>query len=217
MKYQTYKNFLAKDFFEVIKKFVMEYEFPWRRNLLTEGIRRDHMVSNITDPKKMKYQTRKKFLAPDVFEKIKNLVMEYEFPWRRRDHMVSNTTDPIFFSYCFYNNMRYWSELYEPYIIPILEKLGAKAPLQVRANLFISALFNRSVWHTDYNFKCKTAILYLNDCDGGTELKINNKIIFIKAEANKMVVFDTLIEHRAVTSKEEPVRFIINFNYYIKE
>ena len=173
MKYQTYKNFLAKDFFEVIKKFIMEYEFPWRRNILTEGVRRDHMVSNITDP--------------------------------------------IFFSYCFYNEMRYGSELYEPYIIPILEKLGAKAPLQVRANLFISALFNRSVWHTDYNFKCKTAILYLNDCDGGTELKINNKIIFIKAEANKMLVFDTRIEHRAVTSKEEPVRFIINFNYYIKE
>ena len=80
--------------------------------------------------------------------------------------------------------------------------------------MFISALFKTSGWHRDYDFKCKTAILYLNDCDGGTELKINNKITFIKADANKMLVFDTPILHRAITSKKEPIRYVINFNYF---
>ena len=108
------------------------------------------------------------------------------------------------------------SKFYEPYIIPILKKLYAEAPLQIRANMAISALFETSGWHTDYPFNCKTAILYLNDCDGGTELKINNKIIFIKADANKMLVFDTLIPHRAITSKE-PIRYVINFNYFISQ
>jgi hypothetical protein len=54
----------------------------------------------------------------------------------------------------------------------------------------------------------------LNDCDGGTELKINNKPIFIKAVANKMLVFDTSIFHRAITSKKEPLRYVLNFNYF---
>tara|TARA_Y100000401_G_scaffold102223_1_gene92337 strand:+ start:34 stop:387 length:354 start_codon:yes stop_codon:yes gene_type:complete len=108
------------------------------------------------------------------------------------------------------------SQFYEPYIIPILKKLNAEAPIQIRANLTISELFKKSQWHNDYNFDCKTAILYLNDCDGGTELKINNKIIFIKASANKMLVFDTKVLHRAITSKKQPIRYIINFNYFMK-
>ena len=165
----------------------------------------------------MKYKTHKKFLAPDVFEKIKNLVMDQDFPWRRRDHMTPNPDDKMYFTYNFYNQMKPFSEFYEPYIIPILKKLQAEAPIQVRANLIISELFKTSHWHRDYDFKCKTAILYLNDCDGGTNLKIDNKIIFIKAEANKMLVFDTPILHRGITSKKEPVRYIINFNYYVKD
>ena len=80
--------------------------------------------------------------------------------------------------------------------------------------MLINKLFKTSSWHVDYDYKCKTAILYLNDCDGGTELQINNKTIFVKAEANKIVIFDTDIKHRALTSKNEPVRFIINFNYF---
>jgi len=160
----------------------------------------------------MKYQTHKNFLAIDFFEKIKNLVMDEDFPWRRRDHMTLN--DKMYFTYCFYNHMTLKSRFYEPYIIPILKKLEANAPIQVRANLSISELYKTSGWHRDYDFKCKTAILYLNDCDGGTELKINDKITFIKADANKMLVFDTNIEHRGLTSKKEPVRYIINFNYF---
>jgi hypothetical protein len=161
----------------------------------------------------MTYQIHKNFLAPDVFEKIKNLIMDQDFPWRRRDHMQLDT-DAMYFNYCFYNKMIATSENYEPHIIPILKKLNAVAPIQIRANMSISALFKTSGWHTDYSFKSKTAILYLNDCDGGTELKTNNKITFIKADANKMLVFDTPILHRAITSKKEPIRYIINFNYF---
>ena len=164
----------------------------------------------------MKYQTQKKFLTTDFFEKIKNIIMHKDFPWRRRDHMTPNIKDHMFFTYGFYNEMLVASEWYQPYIIPILKKLKAKAPLQVRANLSISALFKTSQWHRDYEFKCKTAILYLNDCDGGTELKVNNKIIFEKAEANKMLIFDTDVLHRAMTSKKEPIRYVINFNYFTK-
>ena len=165
----------------------------------------------------MKYQIHEKFLPIDFFEKIRNLIMDQDFAWRRRDHMTHNTNDKMYFTYGFYNKMRPLSEWYVPYIIPILKKLDAAAPIEVRANMFVSALFKASGWHCDHGFPCKTAILYLNDCDGGTELKINNKIIFIKAEANKMLVFDTNVLHRAITSKEEPIRYVINFNHFVKD
>jgi len=162
----------------------------------------------------MKYQIYENFLAINSFKEIKNIVLGIDFPWRRRDHMVEGTKNAMYFNYCFYNEMVTTSELYEPHIVPILKKLKAKAPIQVRANLTISALFKKSKWHCDYDFMCKTAILYLNDCDGGTDIMINNKTIFIKAVANKMLVFDTDVMHRAVTSKKEPIRYIINFNYF---
>ena len=169
----------------------------------------------------MKYQIYKKFLPTDFFEKIKNLITDQNFPWRKRNTMTygtglsdSNLKDNMYFTYNFYNTMIPSSEFYEPFIIPILKKLETKAPLQIRANMFISSLFKASGWHTDYTFKCKTAILYLNECDGGTELKINNKITFIKADPNKMLIFDTSVLHRAVTSKKEPIRYVINFNYF---
>jgi len=162
----------------------------------------------------MMYQTHKKFLAIDFFKKLKNVILHEDFPWRRRDSMTPDSRDGMYFTYNFYNTMIPSSKFYEPYIIPILKKLETKAPLQIRANMFISSLFKASGWHNDYDFKCKTAILYLNDCDGGTELKINNKITFIKADANKMLFFDTSVLHRAVTSKKESIRYIINFNYF---
>jgi hypothetical protein len=58
-----------------------------------------------------------------------------------------------------------------------------------------------------------TAILYLNTCNGGTELKIKEKIKFIKAEENKIVIFPSKTLHRAVTSTDADKRYIINFNY----
>ncbi len=162
-------------------------------------------------------KTYKNFLDQGFFEKIKQTITHKDFPWRRRDRMTTDINDAMYFTHNFYNNMNIRSEWFEPYIIPILKKLEAEAPIQVRANMSISALYETSQWHCDYNFKCKTAVLYLNDCDGGTELKIDNKIIFIKADANKMLVFDADLLHRAITSKKEPIRYIVNFNYFTKD
>ena len=180
------------------------------------------MVSTLRtdDNVMMKYETHKEFLPVESFKHIQDVITEEDFPWRRRDTMADDKDEHMYFTYCFYNSMNPVSELYQPLIIPILNQLNAIAAIQVRTNMFISALFNQSHWHSDYLFKghiggnSKTAILYLNDCDGGTELKINDTVTFIKAEANKILIFDTPILHRAITSKEEPIRYILNFNYF---
>jgi len=163
----------------------------------------------------MSYQTHPHFLDKDFFNKLKQIILDQDFPWRRRDSFTGAKKDTqIFFSYSFYQRLNNTSELYAPFIVPILNKLKATAPLRVQANLLISKLFNKSKWHRDSDLKCKAAILYLNKCDGGTELKINNKIIFIKAQPNTLLVFDSDVLHRAITSQTEPIRYIINFNYF---
>lgn len=161
----------------------------------------------------MKYKIIEKFLDTDSFEKIKDIIINQEFPWRRRNHMAGDN-DKMYFTYNFYNDMEVSSGLYKPHILPVLQKLEAVAPIEVRANMSISELYKVSGWHCDYELQCKSAILYLNSCDGGTELKINDETIFIKSDANKILIFDADVLHRGIASKKEPIRYIINFNYF---
>ena len=162
-------------------------------------------------------EVTKNFLERNFFQDLKKLITESEFAWFQRKTMIKGTSNNLgYFTHSFYNNHKINCDTYFKYIIPILDKLNSKAVIEVRANLTPSVFFKNknSNFHTDNNFNCKTAILYLNTCDGGTEFKIDNKIKFIKSEENKIVVFDSNIEHSGVTSKNANFRYIINFNYF---
>lgn len=162
----------------------------------------------------MKYKTINNFLPNSEFNKVKSYILDKEFPWRRVDDMNWSKKGRLFFTHCFFNNSEITSPGFDEFIKPILKRLNYISVIKARANMFISKLFTKSDLHVDYETAGKTAILYLNDCDGGTELKIGNKIKFIKAEANKILIFDMDVMHRAVTSKITPVRYIINLNYF---
>jgi len=159
----------------------------------------------------------KNFLDKNFFKDLQKLVTKSEFAWFQRKTMDAGTTNNLgYFTHSFYNNNRINCDTYFKYIIPILEKLNSKAVIEVRANLTPSVFFKdkNCDFHTDNNFNCKTAILYLNTCDGGTEFKIDNKLKFIQSEENKIVIFDSNIEHRATTSQNSDFRYILNFNYF---
>ena len=112
---------------------------------------------------------------------------------------------------------RVTSERYYEFILPILNKLNSKATITARANLAPSVFYKEKscAFHTDQKFNCKIAILYLNTCDGGTEFKIKDKIHFVKSEENKIVIFNSDIEHRGTKSNDSDFRYLINFNYFI--
>jgi len=80
----------------------------------------------------------------------------------------------------------------------------------------LSSLFcgKKSEWHTDYDNNNFTAIYYLNTTDGGTEVKDDNNIKFIKAEENKLLVMKGHVLHRALPSSDVEKRYILNFNYF---
>jgi hypothetical protein len=155
----------------------------------------------------------KNFLPTEEFKKLQNLILNFDFPWRIRENMTDYDKN-IYFTYSFFNENKINSELYNQYIIPILTRLKCNAPIQIRANMYLNKLFNKSGWHTDYNLNNTTAILYINNCNGGTEFKINEKIKSITPEENKIVIFSSKTEHRASTSTDVDRRYIINFNYF---
>ena len=155
----------------------------------------------------------KNFLTLEQFKNLQNSIFHQDFPWRLRKSMT-DTDDNIYFTYSFFNDGSVNSDLYNSLIKPILNQLNFKAVIEVRANMFLNKIFNYSGWHTDSSWNNTTAILYLNNCNGGTELKIKEKVEFIKAEENKILIFPSETKHRACTSTDIDKRYIINFNYF---
>jgi hypothetical protein len=124
----------------------------------------------------MKIEIYKNFLEKEFFLSLKKLIIDQEFPWRFRPKMTDSDdkNGTFYFTFSFFNELKVNSDLYYPYIVPILKQLNCLAPIQVRANLNINKDNAKSAWHTDYNFLCKTAVLYINTCNGGTELQLDN-------------------------------------------
>src|SRR5210317_309239 len=99
----------------------------------------------------------KNFLEDNFFEDLRKLIMESEFSWYQRKTMVEGTTNNLgYFTHSFYNNNKINCDTYFKYIIPILEKLNAHAPIQVRANLSPSCFYKgkKSAFHVDYKYPC---------------------------------------------------------------
>ena len=96
---------------------------------------------------------------------------------------------------------------------PVLEKLGAKALVKIKANLYPrTAKIHKHGLHRDQPFSCKTALLYVNTCNGYTYLKKENKKIV--SVANRVLHFDSNDEHHSTTTTDANVRMSVNINYF---
>ena len=162
----------------------------------------------------MKYKIIENVLDKEKFNNIKNIVTDkVNFPWYYKG---DNEIEGGFFSHSLFNNNEVNSTFNNILTRDIYKILNPIAVIQARANLILSSLFynKKSKWHVDYNSNNLTAILYLNTTEGGTEIKINEEIKFIKAEENKLLVMDCNILHRALLSPDTEKRYILNFNYF---
>lgn len=103
-----------------------------------------------------------------------------------------------------------------PYVQPIIKKLGIDESkiLRIQANLCIhNDNVYYSDWHTDYpntDNKFKTAVYYINSCNGGTEFKDGE---IVNSVGNRIVIFDGSKEHRSKSQTDTKRRMVININY----
>ena len=94
-----------------------------------------------------------------------------------------------------------------------LRRLGVRDLYRIKANLNPRTFFHRKTgYHVDLEESGphQTAVYYVNSNNGYTEFKKGGKV---KSVANRMVIFDSKLEHQGVTTTDQKARVVINFNY----
>lgn len=166
------------------------------------------------------YQIIDNFLNPEDFEKIQ-VMLTPKFPWFFCDRVNSTETDlgglnAYQFVHSFYKNFVPNSD-FAPLIYPVVNKLKLMSLVRIKANL-LARTEGRVYhgYHTDYHSPLiTTAVYYVNTNDGVTALKIGNKIEEVKSVANRIVIFNSRVEHTGTSCTDQKVRCVINFNYVV--
>jgi hypothetical protein len=126
----------------------------------------------------------------------------------------------FFFGHVFLENGMANSEFLS-ILQPVVDKLDIEELLRIKGNLSTKTIaVSADGWHCDMQTDNKplnstTAILYLNDCDGYTEI-IDEKgtTHTINSKANRFVTFPNSFLHSGFSQTNTKVRVLINFNYY---
>ena len=166
-------------------------------------------------------------IEKEEFDKIKNIILSNEFDWHLIKDFVDNQEDAevlcnkfnnykfvhmMFSSKNFYNeeNNYIWSSIFEILVV--------KALVRIKVNLTMNTeQIVKHGWHCDNNPvdffpQLRSAIYYLNTCDGYTEFKQNNQKIYSKE--NRLIVFPNHFVHTGTTTTNELARYVVNFNFY---
>jgi hypothetical protein len=98
-------------------------------------------------------------------------------------------------------------------IAPILEYIKAKSLVKIKINFYprTEKLIKHGL-HKDQNFKCKSALFFVNDNDGYTYLK--NENMKVESKANRILHFNSYYKHHSTTCTDQNLRCTININYF---
>ena len=160
------------------------------------------------------------FLSEYQFKQINNVILTENFPWywndktlRADDHNY-NPKDYQFVHRLFdLDDGGILADYYSLCDI-MQQRLGVRELDRIKINLLSRTFFHRKGgMHIDLSEVTsiqKTAIFYVNTNNGWTEFKKGGKV---KSVANRIVIFDSNLEHTGVTCTDEKRRVVINFNY----
>ena len=154
---------------------------------------------------------KNKFLLKKDFLNIKKTMTSQDFPWyfgpRNYDSKgIFNQQ----FCHIFYTDYRINSSFFS-LLNPLIKKLEPKALVRIKANMTLPStnIYENLPPHTDFDFKCKTSIFYINTNNGYTMLGSQK----VKSEENKILIFDSNNKHFGTNCTDQPYRMVININY----
>jgi len=154
------------------------------------------------------------FLEPSYFNELGTLLNSDKFSWFIGKE-ISNSGEVLgnlyYQTHTLFINYQICSEFFDKFT-PMLDKLNVKSLIRLRTNLYPGRekLYEHG-WHTDYNYKNKTALLYINNNDGYTKFKDGTKV---KSVANRILIFDSSEEHLSTNCTNDWARCNININYF---
>lgn len=160
----------------------------------------------------------KNFLPKHVYRNIKETIFSYQFPWYYNENVLIPEDQlgqkPMYqFYHVFYANNEPLSKHYN-FLTPIIDILNPSLICRIKANLNprTEKIIETGLHTDDNDVRFKSAVFFLNTCDG--YCKILNKKIF--SEDNKMVLFNSNLEHTGSTTTNQNRRVLINFIYLPK-
>ena len=162
----------------------------------------------------MGYEIFDDFLDEEAFDGVRHFLLEDGLcPWYYNPFIVDNKqTDDVFqFTHTFIRGKDQYFSPHVPMIDPLILKINQSSIYKIKANLGGRTPTNQEGgYHTDFDFKCKTAVFYVNTNNGYTMFKDGTKVDSV---ANRFVVFDSSAEHTGVSQTDTKVRCLINLNY----
>jgi hypothetical protein len=156
------------------------------------------------------------FLDDTEFKKLQDFMMGPWVPWAYNNALLSNVDDDSVYDFqfvhTFYKDHKPHSEALSK-LDPIMAKINPAAVLRIKANLnprTDNLYLHRA--HTDVeNYKCITALFYVNTNNGYTIFEDGTKV---NSVANRFVSFDSTMKHAGTSCTDQKVRVAINFNYH---
>ena len=158
------------------------------------------------------------FLPSDQFKQFQSIILSRAFPWYFESGVVVLGDGKYQLTHTIFN-IRYggvFSSKYYSLFDTVQQKLGVGRLDRIKLNLNPKTVFHRKGGYhfdnmpTDPYQHTKTAVLYLNTNNGWTHIKGHGKV---KSVANRIVIFDSNLEHAGFTCTDENTRVTVNFNY----
>ncbi len=153
----------------------------------------------------------KNFLSTKEFSKVKEKIMSDYFPWYFNEGVSYKKDKHFQFTFTFLDEKGInCSKEMMNIINPILEKIKYNKVRAIKSNLLTQTKdIVEQGFHIDQP-KGTTSILYINNCNGYTKFKDGTKI---KSEENKLIKFNSKLEHTGSSCTDQKRRVVINFNY----
>ncbi len=162
------------------------------------------------------YQIIDNFLDEKFYLELNEIIKSENIPWYFKAEDTQNSDNKNgYFCHNLYINDQPDSAYYISLMKPILKKLNYISCVEARINLTTRDIDTvESGFHVDQPFKnATTGILYLTDSNARTVLKIKGKEIFVKSKNNRLLLFDTEIQHKVIYHSDIHKRYVINFTY----
>jgi len=153
------------------------------------------------------------FLDKESFNNIQSLMMGNDFDWYYNTVITEEKFNRKEFQFTHIFYLDGSPRTSYPVVEPIVKTINPFSLVRVKANLLTKTpKIKEYDFHTDYKNKknLTTAIFYVNTCNGYTLFKDGKKI---ESVANRLVSFDSGLEHTGTSCSDENVRVVINFNY----
>jgi hypothetical protein len=150
------------------------------------------------------------FLPQIYFNNLKETVLSNNFDWYYQNCKVEKNDGGQQFTHVFFNeNKKQSNSLY--LLEPILKQLNIKQIIRAKINFtHKDNSIKQFKYHIDTNTNCTTSIIYLNTNNGKTIFKNGKEI---ESVANRLVEFESSLEHTATTHTDTSYRLVLNLNY----